>query len=221
MAIPLHNIIQINFMNGKQGSGILSFRLSETPRFYLKDNSQENQYGWKRCDDWTEGCQASKILQHDLSGEASQLARLQQYIHQMTPVAFNNPLTKPVYQHMPPTSNTELVRGNPEENRTPSIACGSAGQFIVESYDPGAISQCPSNSHHPALLHHYQATAELPQTSYVIQDAMIPRYQAQHTYSVSEYQPEIQIDGRRSDARSGNHFIMGPNRHHERYAWPS
>lgn len=217
MAMPLHNIIQINFTNDKQGSGILSFHLSETPRFYLKDNSQENQYGWKRCDDWTEGCQASKILQHDLSGEASQLARLQQYILQMTSVAFNNPLTKPVYQHMPTALNAELVRGNPEENRT----CGPAGQFIVETYGDEAILQCPSNSHHPALRHHYQVTPELPQTSYAIQDAMIPRYQAEHTYSVSQYQPEILIDGRRSDAPSGNHFIMGPNRHHERYAWPS
>lgn len=212
MTIPLRNIIQTHFVNDKS-VGILSFHLSETPHFYLKDNSQESQYGWKRCDDWTEGCQASKILQHDLSGEALQLVRLQQYIAQTKPVASNNPLQKPIYQHMPSTVNAGLVRGNHQENRIPSVERGLAGPFVAENYSVGVMPQRPSHSHHPSQLQHYQATPELPQTSYITQDAMIPRYQAGHTYSVPEYRPEIQFNGVRFDARSGSHFIMGPDRY--------
>ena len=219
MTIPLRNIIQTHIVNDKLVC-TLSFHLSETPHFYLKDNSQESQYAWKRCDDWTEGCQASKILQHDLSGEALQLVRLQQYIAQTKPAAFNNPLQKPIYQPMPSTVNAGLVRGNYQENRMSSVECGSTGPFLTESYSLGAMSQHPSHSHHPAQLHHYQATPEFPQTSYVTQDAMIPRYQAGDTYSVSEYRPDIQFNGVRFDARSGSHFIMGPDCHHERYARP-
>ena len=216
MTIPLRNIIQTHFANDKP-VGTLSFHLSEPPHFYLKDNSQDNQYGWKRCDDWTEDCQASKILQHDLSGEPLQLVRLQQYIVQTKPAAFNNPLQKPIYQPMPSTVNAGLVRGNHRENRIPSVECGSAGPFVA---DIGVMSQRPSHSHHPAQFYHYQTTPEFPATSYVTQDAMIPRYQAGHTYSVSDYRPEMQFNGVRFDARSGDHFMMGPDRHHERYARP-
>ncbi|KAF8736591.1 hypothetical protein AX14_014325 [Amanita brunnescens Koide BX004] len=218
MTIPLRNVIQTNFVNEKPGFGTLSFHLSESPHFYLKENGQERQYGWKRCDDWTEDCQASKILQHDLSGETLQLIRLQQYIIQTKSPAFDDPLQKPIYQHMPSTVNTGLSRGNHQDDRIPLVECGSAAQFVAGSYGAGVMSQRPSHLHHPTQLYHYQATPDFLQTNYVAQDAMVPRYQAGHTYSVSDRRPEMQFDGMRFDARSGNHFIMGPDRHNERYA---
>lgn len=83
MEIPFSTIVKTEFTNASPGSGLASFFLSQPPIFYLENLCQsagaEKQgppRSWKRCTDWTEGHQASLVLQHDLVGSAVQLAHL-------------------------------------------------------------------------------------------------------------------------------------------------
>ena len=79
MEIPFGIIVDTEFVNVTHGSGLASFLLSQPPLFYLEDLMTDPAGGptmrtWKRCADWTEGMQATKILRHDLVGSAVQLA---------------------------------------------------------------------------------------------------------------------------------------------------
>jgi regulatory protein PHO2 len=79
MEIPFNTVVETEFVNAAPGSGLASFFLSQPPLFYLEDIATDIAgrpplRSWKRCADWTEGMQASKILRHDLVGSAVQLA---------------------------------------------------------------------------------------------------------------------------------------------------
>ncbi|KAI0259854.1 homeobox domain-containing protein, partial [Gloeopeniophorella convolvens] len=84
MEIPFDIIVETEFVNAAPGSGLASFFLSQPPLFYLEDVAPSPPTtttaggpplrAWKRCADWTEGMQATKILRHDLVGSAVQLA---------------------------------------------------------------------------------------------------------------------------------------------------
>jgi regulatory protein PHO2 len=81
MEIPFSTIVDTEFVNAAPGSGLASFFLTRPPLFYLEDLVAPPTGGppvrsWKRCADWTEGMQASKILRHDLVGSAVQLAHV-------------------------------------------------------------------------------------------------------------------------------------------------
>lgn len=81
MEIPFETILDTQFTNAAPGSGLATFMLSEPPHFYLENVSSprpDSSGGrvWKRCADWTEGMQATRILRHDLIGGAVQLAHL-------------------------------------------------------------------------------------------------------------------------------------------------
>jgi regulatory protein PHO2 len=81
MEIPFNTILDTQFTNAAPGSGLASFMLSQPPIFYLENVCTPLPDGsggrvWKRCADWTEGMQATKVLRHDLVGSAVQLAHL-------------------------------------------------------------------------------------------------------------------------------------------------
>ncbi|KIM84391.1 hypothetical protein PILCRDRAFT_6622 [Piloderma croceum F 1598] len=81
MEIPFNTILDTQFTNAAPGSGLASFVLSQPPIFYLENMRTPLSDGsggrvWKRCADWTEGMQATKVLRHDLVGSAVQLAHL-------------------------------------------------------------------------------------------------------------------------------------------------
>ncbi|KAI0297283.1 hypothetical protein B0F90DRAFT_920085 [Multifurca ochricompacta] len=81
MEIPFDTIVQTEFVNAAPGSGLASFFLSQPPLFYLEDIMTPPTGGrpvrsWKRCADWTEGMQATKVLRHNLVGSAVQLAHV-------------------------------------------------------------------------------------------------------------------------------------------------
>ncbi|KAH9958550.1 hypothetical protein BC827DRAFT_553262 [Russula dissimulans] len=86
MEIPFHIIVETEFVNAAPASGLASFFLSQPPLFYLEDIMTNPAGGapvrsWKRCADWTEGMQATKILRHDLVGSAVQLAYVLRNFH--------------------------------------------------------------------------------------------------------------------------------------------
>lgn len=79
MEIPFDTIAETEFVDAAPGSGLASFFLTQSPLFYLEDIATSLTGGppvrsWKRCADWTEGMQATKVLRHDLVGSAVQLA---------------------------------------------------------------------------------------------------------------------------------------------------
>ncbi|KZP27308.1 homeobox-domain-containing protein [Athelia psychrophila] len=81
MDIPFDIIVETHFTNAAPGSGLATFHLSRPPNFYLESACPPRPDGtggrvWKRCADWTEGMQATRILRHDLIGSAVQLAHL-------------------------------------------------------------------------------------------------------------------------------------------------
>lgn len=81
MEIPFDTILDTQFTNAAPGSGLATFILSQPPCFYLENLCTPRPDGsggrvWKRCADWTEGMQATKVLRHDLIGSAVQLAHL-------------------------------------------------------------------------------------------------------------------------------------------------
>ncbi|KAH8994794.1 hypothetical protein EDB92DRAFT_1943515 [Lactarius akahatsu] len=78
MEIPFDTIAETEYVNAAPGSGQASFFLTQSPLFYLEDIATPPTGGppvrtWKRCADWTEGMQATKVLRHDLLGSAVQL----------------------------------------------------------------------------------------------------------------------------------------------------
>ncbi|KAH9018484.1 hypothetical protein EDB85DRAFT_614502 [Lactarius pseudohatsudake] len=78
MEIPFDTIAETEYVNAAPGSGLASFFLTQSPLFYLEDIATPPTGGppvrtWKRCADWTEGMQATKVLRHDLLGSAVQL----------------------------------------------------------------------------------------------------------------------------------------------------
>lgn len=78
MEIPFDTIAETELVDAAPGSSLASFFLTQPPFFYLEDISTSPTGGpsvrtWKRCADWTEGNQATKILRHDLVGSTVQL----------------------------------------------------------------------------------------------------------------------------------------------------
>ncbi|KAF7975733.1 hypothetical protein HWV62_8711 [Athelia sp. TMB] len=81
MDIPFDIIVDTHFTNASPGQGLATFHLAKPPTFYLENACEPKPDGsegrvWKRCADWTEGMQATRILRHDLIGSAPQLAHL-------------------------------------------------------------------------------------------------------------------------------------------------
>ncbi|KAI0077261.1 homeobox-domain-containing protein [Panus rudis PR-1116 ss-1] len=81
MEIPFDTIVETKFTNAAPGTGLATFILDRPPLFYLETIGPAAPSGlpirgWKRCSDWTEGMQATKVLRHDLLGSAVQLAHL-------------------------------------------------------------------------------------------------------------------------------------------------
>ncbi|THH16672.1 hypothetical protein EW146_g4024 [Bondarzewia mesenterica] len=82
MEIPFDSILSTEFVNAAPGSGLATFVLTQPPLFYLENIGSPRSDGrgavraWKRCADWTEGMQATKVLRHKLVGPAVQLAHI-------------------------------------------------------------------------------------------------------------------------------------------------
>ncbi|KAI0048981.1 homeobox-domain-containing protein, partial [Auriscalpium vulgare] len=76
MEIPFDIIVDTEFTNAAPGMGLATFFLSQPPAFFLEDVPADGTRAWKRCADWTEGMQATKVLRHDLIGSAVQLAHV-------------------------------------------------------------------------------------------------------------------------------------------------
>jgi hypothetical protein len=99
MEIPFDIIVNTEFTNAAPGSGLASFLLSQPPTFFLEEiPSPPALRHWKRCADWTEGNQASKVLRHNLIGSAVQLAHVLRNLHARSTRSTDIPLQSPSYK---------------------------------------------------------------------------------------------------------------------------
>lgn len=114
--IPFSFVVDTKFTNTPTpGMGQASFILSQPPIFYLESivtvtdpaTGTSTHRTWKRCQDWTEGMQASSILQHDLVGAAVQLAHVLRNIATST-AGPSIPLYPPTYQSSPHVSPMDV-----------------------------------------------------------------------------------------------------------------
>ncbi|KAJ7573861.1 hypothetical protein C8J56DRAFT_501355 [Mycena floridula] len=108
MEIPFDTVVDTEFTNASPGSGLATFVLSEPPLFYLEHFTEglPTRY-WKRCTDWTEGFQATRVLRHNLIGSAVQLAHIVRSLHSSTGDADIN-LHSPSYKSESPVMTMEL-----------------------------------------------------------------------------------------------------------------
>lgn len=134
MEIPFSIIVETEFVNAAPGSGLASFYLSQPPLFFLEDIVIDPAGGpplrsWKRCPDWTEGMQATKVHRHDLVGSAVQLAYVLRNF-QATPAGSDIRLRCPPYVRSEPPSHSAHSMGHSSVPLPPSLTADS------QSYRP-------------------------------------------------------------------------------------
>ena len=91
MEIAYDSVVSTEFANAAPGAGLATFILARPPAFFLEAPAGTSPQGdrcalpgtrvWKRCADWTEGMQATKVLRHELVGSAVQLAHVLASFH--------------------------------------------------------------------------------------------------------------------------------------------
>lgn len=135
MELPFHTIVETEFKHVSSGAGLAALVLSQPPTFYM-EKVGPNEDGfvsctWKRCSDWTEDHQASKVLRHTVVGSASQLTHLLRILH-------SNPMTNLApsidiqqqslsgFSNSPYSYHSGIVQPSP-------IVAGPPGLYTVDS----------------------------------------------------------------------------------------
>jgi regulatory protein PHO2 len=188
MEIPFDTIVDTQFTNAAPGSGLASFVLSEPPIFYLENVCTPRPDGsggriWKRCADWTEGTQATKVLRHDLMGSAVQLAHLlrnlstgtdssEVQLHTPQYVTGSAPSVPPVVIPQPPMAGLSGPGFHQETSDVPQTDYFIHGR--KRSYSG------------PASLHHPDNGSDLPSID-ISATAGVLRGPASATYPSSSY----------------------------------
>ncbi|KAG8213196.1 hypothetical protein J3R82DRAFT_11660 [Butyriboletus roseoflavus] len=115
MEIPFDIIVDTEFTNAAPGSGLASFILSRPPTFYLESFSPpspgrgtEPIRHWKKCADWTEDQQATKVLRHNLVGSAVQLAHVLRHLNAHTSGSDIRLLSPSYHSQEPSTAVLEI-----------------------------------------------------------------------------------------------------------------
>lgn len=129
MEIPFDIIANTKFTNAAPGSGLASFILSQPPTFYLESflppcpgpGTQSVRY-WKKCADWTEDQQATKVLRHNLVGSAVQLAHVLRHVNAHTSGS-------DIRLHSPSYHSQELSPAPLEVQPPPLAAFASSGYY--------------------------------------------------------------------------------------------
>lgn len=86
MEIPFNTVTDTEYKIIGPHTGVASFILSQPPIFYLENitslvGDESPVRTWKRCSDWTEGHQASKVLRHTVLGSDTELVYLLRTLH--------------------------------------------------------------------------------------------------------------------------------------------
>ncbi|GLB40596.1 putative homeodomain containing protein [Lyophyllum shimeji] len=207
MEIPFETIVNTVFTNAAPGSGLATFVLSEPPLFYLENIGPDGPDGtptrhWKRCSDWTEGQQATRVLRHDLIGSAVQLAHLLRNLH--TNSTSEIPLRPPAYRSEQSTTVAAMELPRPPMANLSGPGYHYQSHDAVESPVPHQGSQYPKRSSYagPGI------TTASPDSAYSNDDDRAPPYSAPSTAPVSfsqhqSYPYGSSVAGRTSAANFG------------------
>jgi len=189
MEIPFNTILDTQFTNAAPGSGLASFILSQPPIFYLENLCTPRPDGsggriWKRCADWTEGMQATKVLRHDLIGSAVQLAHLLRNLSTSTNDS-DVCLHTPQYVSSGRSSPTPVAIPQP-----PMAGLSGPGYHREETLDPPQSDYLVRGRKRsysgPASLYHPHEESDLP-TVDISAAASVPRGPASATFPSSSY----------------------------------
>lgn len=112
MEVPYETIRESRFTNVSPGEGSVAFFLERPPAFFVEgfsegDPAVEPMRYWQASGDWTEGSQATAVLQHCLNGPGYQLAHL---VNTISPSASS----PNVFFYPPPTPSISDVGSSPE-----------------------------------------------------------------------------------------------------------
>jgi len=156
MELPFETIVQTSFTFNSTELGTALLVLSRPPAFYLHDVKQhpvqKGTWAWKRCGDWTEGHQASTILQHVVVGAVPELLyalkclRLPAVIHPMQKAVPDSGSPLESFQHSPIGSDFSSFSPLPSQTEVQSLAldgdCQNEG-FLLELYEEDALKLPP------------------------------------------------------------------------------
>ncbi|KAI0059178.1 homeobox-domain-containing protein [Artomyces pyxidatus] len=220
MEIPFDIIVETEFTNAAPGSGLASFFLSQPPTFYLEDVAPANGHGpavrsWKRCADWTEGMQATKILRHDLIGSAVQLAHVLRNFQATSSADIR--LRSPSYNMRPEQSPALSVEAMPR-----TLANEAQGW----SERPDVLSALDSRKRasftgQPLVLHPAPNSVDYS----VVEDQSHPSHPSQHpSPAPSAYQPYSHMSSASSTSSTYSSTPLYPSEvpdaHHHRQQHP-
>lgn len=146
MEVSYDVISEQHFSNVSPGVGSVAFTLEQPPTFYVETVSEsgsdvEPVRSWQLSGDWTEGSQASSILQHSLLGPAYQLAHL---VNTISP-----PGNSPEVSFYPSTPSISDVGSSPEVY---SRSCESP--VDPHPYASSLVLRRPSSTSSLRMLHH-------------------------------------------------------------------
>ncbi|KAI0762056.1 hypothetical protein BC629DRAFT_1597134 [Irpex lacteus] len=149
MVVPFSSILDTKFSTMSSGLGQASFALSQPPLFYMEGVDAASAIApkiWKRCADWTEGMQATKVLRHDLIGAALQLAHVLRLIATSTvgpgvslyhPTHPLDPAGSPTI--LPPSSGLVGIAGEPQASPSQPLPFGFNAQQPYLSRRPSLM----------------------------------------------------------------------------------
>ncbi|KIJ14209.1 hypothetical protein PAXINDRAFT_12861 [Paxillus involutus ATCC 200175] len=209
MEIPFDIIVDTEFTNAAPGSGLASFILSQPPTFYLEScsplgRSAEPVRHWKKCADWTEGQQATKVLRHDLVGSAVQLAHVLRHLNAHTsgsdirlhsPGYFSNE-PSPALMEVPPPSLAVLADTgyHYSEDNLDLHQPGHASLSRKRSFSPPPTALTHSQKHtlqhqprHPCIAIHPPPSL-MPEPDSAPYSPLYPRY-PQHPSIQADHSP--------------------------------
>ncbi|KAF9554019.1 homeobox-domain-containing protein [Agrocybe pediades] len=178
MEIPYDTIINTEFRNASPGTGQAIIALSRPPIFYLESVTFTQCGGtmskvWKRCSDWTEDHQATRVLYHTIVGSAIQLAHILRNLQGLQPAPLRTSsfvpdasIASPVEIQPPPLASlpglsfhrSDLSDGYPERrqmdtNRTSIsyhtlLRCSSTDNITRSSTSPTTAIPAQTLPHH-------------------------------------------------------------------------
>lgn len=163
MEIPFDIIVNTEFTNAAPGSGLASFFLSRPPTFYLQHPNQnsESVLHWRKCADWTEDQQATKVLRHNLVGSAVQLTHVLRHLNAHTSGS-------DIRLHSPNYRSQELSPPVPEIQPPPIAAFARSGHL----YHPHNGVDLRHSDH--LVLTHKRSFSPVPSQQLAVLDESSP-----------------------------------------------
>lgn len=196
MEIPFDTILDTHFSNASPGSGLASFVLSQPPVFYLENLCTPRPDGsggrvWKRCADWTEGQQATTVLQHDLIGSAVQLAHLLRNLPTRTHGSDVQLHTPHYVGGISSGRSSPMSVAIPQPPMAGLSKPGYCPEETLEVPHPDYFTHGRKRSSSgPASLHHPHEGSDLPPID-ISAAAAAPRGPSSATYPSSSYHPPM------------------------------